>query len=426
MSFNKEQLEAIESANDPTIKKLFITGSGGTGKSHVIKEIVKHIPIEDLVLLAPTHSAARLIGGETIHGYFKIVMQLDMEAQKEENALNCKLDSAELEHATGKVIIIDEVSMLGKEMMDTLIRNLRVKKLILFGDPQQLNPVKDRAVNWSKFCDKTITLTKNYRTSNPEVLKAINHFRAKGDDSILKMLPKVAKYADLEFNKKTVCIAHKNKTLSQMQNKLVGYGGARLDDEVMTFATSTTHLVMLPDPRTGLMKKSPYYVNGDIVKVISKPLRYYTPTLYSVEVENEDYFLEEPIDKNPKFPQKVEVILGDYDEYQNLLSTLFEEAKDFAKSMVKKYGTGMRGERAIDLKPKFTKEERSTWGGVWASYMSFKSKSYARHKQFVTSYKIQGRAADHVIVHWDDLPDISHKYVALSRAVESIQLLTRT
>lgn len=423
MGLNNEQIRAVREAIDPKIHKLFITGIGGSGKSHVIREIIANYSVNELVILAPTHSAARLIGGQTIHGFFKIAMQLNTEADSEQDALGCNLKDADFDNAHGKVIIIDEVSMLGEDMLEDIISKMPVKKLILVGDPMQLSPVKDKSVDWADFCDSTVELKQNYRTSNQDVMKAISHYRKHMDDSVLKMLPLASFYEELTLRSDTVCIAHKNSTLSQMQYELLGYTGAMMGDEVLTFGTATEHFVTIKDKRTKEDKLSPYYVNGDVMKITSGAVKYYAPDLYSVTAVNVEYMNKTPINKNPKFPKPVELLIGDYEAYKRMLSDLFEDAKAFAKEMVKKYGEGMNV-RANTLVHKFNETDRKEWGQVWYQYMNFKSKSYARHKQFVTSYKIQGRSAQDVIIHWDDLPSADHKYVALSRAIESIQILS--
>ncbi len=423
MKFNEKQQKAVKLAEDPTVKKLFITGSGGTGKSEVIKEIASHIHHEDMIILAPTHSAARLIGGLTIHSFFKVALELNTEAKKEEDAMQANLSNADFEKAFGKTIIIDEVSMLGKEMLEKIINLIPAKKLILVGDPMQLNPVKDQKVDWEEFCDTTVVLTHNYRTSNPDLLEAIDHYRKHTDDRVLELLPVVKNISDLVLRADTVCIAHKNSVLSEMQESLLGYSGAKRGDKVLTFGTSTDHFVELLDPRTKKMRKSPYFVNNDTMIITSDPIEFYHPELYSVEAKNVEYLNISPKHKNPKFPKTVQLLIGNFDVYKNILAKKFKIAIDFADEMKKKYATNPK-QKAVNLKFNFTDSEMREWGRVWYDYLQMKSKAYARHHQFVTSYKVQGRSIDDVIVNWDDLPGTDHKFVALSRAKESIQILS--
>ena len=64
---------AIARKTPPESLRLFITGGAGTGKSHVISVINKHLEraqlgaVEACILMAPTSVAAFNIGGLTIH-----------------------------------------------------------------------------------------------------------------------------------------------------------------------------------------------------------------------------------------------------------------------------------------------------------------------------------------------------------------------
>ena len=53
-------------------KNLFLTGSGGVGKSRWIRETIDRMRIEgkNVVVLSPTGCAAINISGFTIHGYW--------------------------------------------------------------------------------------------------------------------------------------------------------------------------------------------------------------------------------------------------------------------------------------------------------------------------------------------------------------------
>ncbi len=422
MVLNVEQEEAVRLALNPKVSKLFITGSGGTGKSQIIKEIVDSFKQKDLILLAPTHSAARNINGKTIHSFFKINMSMNINAKKEEDVLDCDLSQADFDNSIGKVVIIDEISMVGKKMLDNIIANMPVKKLILVGDPYQLAPVKDHIVDWGAFCDTEIELKINYRTADKKVLKAIDYYRDNLDEGVLEMLPVVQTIKDLRLTEETVFIAHKNRTLSNLQKACYGYTGAKQGDSVLTFGTCSEHLIADED-MFGDTKMIPYFVNGDALRVISDPVDYYGEDLYSVEVRNPLYSNGEIVDKNVDFPSNVEVMVGDFDEYKRLLRDRFKAAQTVAQEMLKKYGTGEKGETASSLKRSFTKEEKWAWGSIWRSYFDVKTKVYARHSQFMSSYKVQGKSIDDIVVHWSDLPSEDHKYVALSRAKHSIQIL---
>ena len=71
-SLNEEQLLCYNLAKSG--KNLFITGSGGCGKSYIIKKIIKYNLRKNvnIGITASTGIAASLIGGTTLHSYLKI------------------------------------------------------------------------------------------------------------------------------------------------------------------------------------------------------------------------------------------------------------------------------------------------------------------------------------------------------------------
>jgi ATP-dependent DNA helicase PIF1 len=136
-------------------KNIYLSGKAGTGKSFIVKELIK-ILIEHkkrYVAIAPTGIAANNIGGQTIHSLFGInpfgISDFDSAnmLKGEKRRLLNKIE----------VVIIDEVSMLRPDILDamnwTLLKNgcdrLSTKQLIFIGDMAQLPPVlkdNDRAI----------------------------------------------------------------------------------------------------------------------------------------------------------------------------------------------------------------------------------------------------------------------------------------
>ena len=142
----------------------FLSGSGGVGKSHLIKSIyqaaLKHYNKragEDfrrvqVLLLAPTGKAAYLIKGNTIHSALSIPASQSLKIYKpldsgRLNTLRCELGAL-------KLILLDEISMVGNSVFTVQLNN-RLKDLkgskddfggvsiITIGDLFQLKPVMD-------------------------------------------------------------------------------------------------------------------------------------------------------------------------------------------------------------------------------------------------------------------------------------------
>lgn len=121
-----------------------ITGGPGTGKTTIIKAIVKilteayHLRDNDIALLAPTGRAAKKMmettgrSASTIHKY--------LGWNKELNTF----DVDEYSPNNEKYIIVDEVSMIDTLLMEALLKGIkREAKLILVGDYYQLPSVSE-------------------------------------------------------------------------------------------------------------------------------------------------------------------------------------------------------------------------------------------------------------------------------------------
>lgn len=135
-------------------KNVFLSGTGGTGKSVVIRFFLENCR-KNIVCVAPTGLAAmNLPDAMTIHSFFKFPIDeimLDVDDIPTDRRL------AELLHHTD-CIVIDEISMVRADIFNALEISLRVnggttdrpfggKQIIVVGDFLQLPPViTDEAV----------------------------------------------------------------------------------------------------------------------------------------------------------------------------------------------------------------------------------------------------------------------------------------
>ncbi len=141
---NKQQLLAYELIAN-TNSSFFLTGRAGTGKTTFLRNVQKMVG-KQFVTLAPTGVAAILAGGDTIHSFFGLPMDVctpgTMGKMNEARILT-------LIHTD--TIIIDEVSMVRCDIIDaidyTMRKTLRSslpfggKQVIFVGDMFQLPPV---------------------------------------------------------------------------------------------------------------------------------------------------------------------------------------------------------------------------------------------------------------------------------------------
>ncbi len=146
---NKQQVMAFELIAN-TNSSFFLTGRAGTGKTTFLRNVQKMVD-KQFITLAPTGVAAILAGGDTIHSFFGLPMDVctpgTMGKMSEARILT-------LIHTD--TIIIDEVSMVRCDIIDaidyTMRKTLRSslpfggKQVIFVGDMFQLPPVLKKGV----------------------------------------------------------------------------------------------------------------------------------------------------------------------------------------------------------------------------------------------------------------------------------------
>ena len=144
------QQEIIASAKAG--ESIFFTGAAGTGKSHVLRHLVKVLPPDTTAVTASTGCAAAPLLGQTLHAFagFGIGKKSAAECVKFIQARKSLLRN----WRTVRVLVIDEVSMVDAQFFDLLeevarkVRNCEKPfggvQLILTGDFLQLPPVSPK------------------------------------------------------------------------------------------------------------------------------------------------------------------------------------------------------------------------------------------------------------------------------------------
>ena len=171
-------------------KSVFFTGSAGTGKSVLMREIIKALKdryakeSDRVAVTASTGLAACNIGGVTLHSFGGIGLGKDsVEVLVKKIKKNQK--NKNRWHRT-KVLIIDEISMIDGKLFDKLEKIARIIRnnarpfggiqLVVTGDFFQLPPVPDQgkvakfafeAGTWSTSIEHTIGLTQIFRQRDP-------------------------------------------------------------------------------------------------------------------------------------------------------------------------------------------------------------------------------------------------------------------
>lgn len=189
-------MDLVENTND----NVFVTGKAGTGKTTFLKYLIKHTA-KKYVIAAPTGIAAINAGGVTLHSLFGLPFKpitpterLEYHFTEKRSDMLNQLD----------LLIIDEVSMVRPDVLDTIDRKLRWVRertepfggvqVVMFGDLFQLPPVvkkEDRelldeyydnyyffnAIVWKRTYFHVIELSKVFRQTDIAFIDVLNHIR---------------------------------------------------------------------------------------------------------------------------------------------------------------------------------------------------------------------------------------------------------
>ena len=181
-------------------QSVFFTGSAGTGKSVLLREIIKVLrdkyrrEPDRIAVTASTGLAACNIGGVTLHSFAGI--GLGKEPVPELVKKIKKSSKAKQRWLRTKVLIVDEISMVDGELFDKLeaiARSIRNNgrpfgglQLVITGDFFQLPPVPDSgrvakfafdAASWVTSIGHTIGLTQVFRQRDATFANMLNEMR---------------------------------------------------------------------------------------------------------------------------------------------------------------------------------------------------------------------------------------------------------
>ena len=234
--------------NSSQQRLLFVTGPGGTGKSFLIHSVVAQLTLNEgrfVEMLATSGSAAYLLGGKTIHRFFRLGVKL--ETYLEWGTVDCSMVS------NTDVLIIDECSMMSASLLervhemccfatkDPSKKNLLFagKSVYLFGDLFQLpavdNPQLYQSHLWKHF--QIFQLKENCRQSGDKMYAdTLNRVRVGNHNSEdLKLLSRrvcgsghpVGPECSLSQTATVLCSRHEQKgiingqLLAELSTKLI-------------------------------------------------------------------------------------------------------------------------------------------------------------------------------------------------------------
>lgn len=187
-----EQLEAFQVLQSGD--NVFLTGGAGSGKSYIIRQLMRGLDPKKMPILASTGAAAVLLGGRTFHSFFGLGIleggaQATFDRVSQDRRVMKRLSEVE-------GVIIDEISMIPGEVLDVAERVTRQAResnlpwggmrVIVVGDFSQLPPVTKqnqkrdwafRSQAWQASQFQVMQLSKNQRTYDNDYLRVLADVR---------------------------------------------------------------------------------------------------------------------------------------------------------------------------------------------------------------------------------------------------------
>ncbi|TKA55607.1 hypothetical protein B0A53_02785 [Rhodotorula sp. CCFEE 5036] len=230
-------------------KNVFFTGSAGTGKSVLLREIISSLKRkyrgsgDAVAVTASTGMAACNIGGTTIHSFAGIGLGVGTPDQLVSNVMRNK--TAKTKWQRVKVLVIDEVSMVDGQLFDKLAyiaNKLRQKvgskaakkpfggiQLVVTGDFFQLPPVTKgsnpsfafQAAAWKESIDHTVNLTQVFRQKDTRFIDMLNEMRfGQLSEASIKAFYALAREPKLNGMEPTELFPMRNEVERANQNRL--------------------------------------------------------------------------------------------------------------------------------------------------------------------------------------------------------------
>lgn len=408
MKLTKSQKKAEKAfkifLNDPYKKCICLSGRPGTGKTFFIKEVImkmvsKYYPL----LTATTNKASVLLQGITI--FRAMGISVTQTNDTSEYTLNLK----NLKSLNDSLVIIDEASMLDKQMLDIILKHTPRCKIIFVGDMNQLPAVKCPANVFNTF--PVVELTDVVRQKKADLLSCIEQAKdnislvqavlpaespnvhiIRDDDELQKILKTFTKDDRLLSYTNAECV--KYNCLFRVLNKLPG------NFVEGDYAVSKSYC-----ETPGKYNKSSFYATEEtIIDAISEPHR------VTFEGTQYDFFIRDVRFKNKASPF---IMPENYEEYKKALNSIKNQA-----IAVQRAGTDPKNAKMLWRMYYFFKENMIDLRGITAC----------------TVHESQGSTYNRVIVNFDDIvhgsgitmnTKVRMLYVALSRAKEEIFIYTK-
>jgi hypothetical protein len=157
---------------------IIITGKPGSGKTHLIKNIILR---GGEYLTSTTGSAALNLNAKTLHSFLKFTGSSSILSQVNEYL---KLHHPKIRT---KTIIIDEASMLDRYDFLALKNLYPYTNFILVGDWEQMGPVNGTPIK-EEDVDKVFIINEQHRAIDPKLVEFLNNIREANIPEVEKVI----------------------------------------------------------------------------------------------------------------------------------------------------------------------------------------------------------------------------------------------
>ena len=426
--FSQDQLDAVDGICDELVNSVpienhaiaVLTGSAGTGKTTVVREIMNKIntdwPLTTIELCATTHRAATVlenIAGAPVttgHALFKLRPTLTKYGKEVlSNAGICEIPN-------GSVVIIDESSMIGNQFLKAIVDIVkkRALKLLFVGDPFQLPPPTDicSIFDGSLY---TFRLTTVHRQAggNP-ILEKANEFR-----EYIEGVRNIEPVLETNINSKGegIHVLPHSDFVAKFVQKYIDYSaGAEVDVPLCTYTNESAINY------NSMVRKAAYFLEDTIEPfysgerlIVNSVVMHGDKTILS---NNETVYIDEYTEGEWEgIPGYFVSLTGSYNEHarSNRKKVFSPKTKAAAEKVLKE-------EKAIAVKSK------SKTG--WQAYYKIKNFLADLRPPFAgTTHKAQGGTFPAVFIDKTNINKCKNPatrarlfYVALTRASENVYI----
>ncbi len=209
--------------NDTDTRYFYLRGGAGSGKTRTILELATK---KKLLLSAMSTKAATELGATAVTLHKALGVRIDDQGTSNANIDGRPPVQYRIPDLEGYILIVDEYSMLGEEMIDFVL-DCNADKVVFVGDPNQIPPINSKIPEFPEGI--TVTLTNNHRASNVDMSDFITQLNNCDEEyrdvaeNVLDSIPASDIVSRIESNGSTY-LAYKNSSILAVSEKLVANG----------------------------------------------------------------------------------------------------------------------------------------------------------------------------------------------------------